>query len=100
MLTCAEQRRFNHRETHNPEAYDYFLRGQEQDQLDTREANMRARELLKLDPRLSSAHSHLCRNYTVSYINQWDLSKGLLQTVMELGEKAVELDESNPHAHF
>jgi TolB-like protein/Tfp pilus assembly protein PilF len=93
------------RYTENIEAYEHFLRGREQAFRDTPEANARARALLEkavsLDPRFSLAFSHLSRNHVIAYVNRWgDAPDGSLERALDLGERAVELDEGNPHAWF
>jgi len=104
-LTASERTRLGQRGTEDEQAYDYFLRGREQDHVDTREANARARALLgkaiERDPGFSLAYSHLSRSCAVCWINRWDDgSEEMLAAADELAGKAVELDESSAHAHF
>jgi TolB-like protein/Tfp pilus assembly protein PilF len=104
-LTPDERGRVQHRDTENLEAYEYFLRGRDQTLRDTPEANAQARDMLEkaieLDPQFSLAFSHLSRNHVLTYSNRWgEAPDESLELALELGERAVELDESNPHAYF
>jgi adenylate cyclase len=93
------------RYTENLEAYEHFLRGREQAFLDTAQANAQARTMLEkaieLDPRFSLAFSHLSRNHVIAYSNRWgETPDKSLDLAMQLGQRAVELDSTNPHAYF
>ena len=56
---------------------------------------------IELDPKFSLAFSHLSRNHVIAYVNRWVQSPEMsLKLAVELGQQAVELDESNPHAYF
>ena len=104
-LTPDERARPPRRYPENLEAYEYFLRGRDKAFLDTARANAQARALLEkaleLDPQFSLALSHLSRNYVVAHVNRWGNSAvGSLELAMELGQRAVALDETNPHAYF
>ncbi len=105
ILSLALSSRLDSRGTGNEEAYHYFVRGREQDRQDTKVSNGKARELFESaidrDPEFSNAYSYLSRNHAVCFINRWsELSENLLQSALELGRKAIDLDYSNPHAHF
>jgi len=104
-LTPGEGDREAGRYTENLEAYEHFLRGREQGFQDTAQANTQARAMLEkaieLDPRFSLAFSHLSRNHVIAYSNRWgDTPDESLELAMQLGQRAVELDASNPHAYF
>jgi len=104
-LTSGERARMQPRRTQNLEAYEHFLRGRDHAFRDTAEANAQARALLEktivLDPDFSLAYSHLSRNYVIAYVNRWDESpERCLALAVELGQRAVELDGRNAHAHF
>jgi len=104
-LTPDERERTFRPPTENLQAYDYFLLGREHALLDTEKSNAQARTLLEkaieLDPCFSLAYSHLSRNCLIAYNNRWgESSDRSLERAMELGQRAVELDESNPHAYF
>ena len=91
--------------TDNLKAYDFFLLGREQAFLDTSEANVRARVMLEkaidLDAQFSLAFSHLSRNHVIAYVNRWgENPEQSLELAMELGQRAVNLDQKNPHAYF
>ena len=101
----SDRQRAFHRPTENLEAYDYFLRGRQQALTDTKEASLQARRMLEraieIDPQFSLAYAHLARNHVVAYVNRWSKSpQDSLRLGLELGKKAVELDESNAFAHF
>jgi TolB-like protein/Tfp pilus assembly protein PilF len=104
-LTPGERERVHHRYTENLEAYEYFLRGRDQAFRDTPKANARAHALLEkaveLDPCFSLAFSHLSRNHVIAYVNRWgEEPDRSLSLAMELAQRAVDLDEANPHAYF
>jgi TolB-like protein/Tfp pilus assembly protein PilF len=104
-LTPEECERVYRRDTGDLQAYEYFLRGREQAFRDTPEANAQARAMLEkaieLDPQFSSGFSHLSRNHVIAYVNRWGKnSHQALRLAMESGQRAVELDEANPHAWF
>jgi adenylate cyclase len=104
-LTPDERERVPRRHPENLEVYEYFLRGRDKAFLDTPEANIQARALLEkaveLDPQSSLALSHLSRNHVIAHVNRWRESTGQsLELAMGLGERAVALDETSPHAYF
>jgi len=104
-LSPGERERLDRRHTEHLEAYEYFLRGRDQAFRDTPEANAHARAMLEraieLDPAFSLGFSHLSRNHVIAYVNRWgDTPDRSLALAMELGEHAIELDETNPHAYF
>jgi TolB-like protein/DNA-binding SARP family transcriptional activator len=104
-LTPEERERVYRRDTGNLEAYEHFLRGREHAFRDTQEANVQARVMLEkaieLDAQFSLAFSHLSRNHVIAYVNRWgETADQSLELAMELGQHAVELDETNPHAYF
>ncbi len=104
-LTPEECERVYRRDTENLQAYEHYLRGREQAFRDTPEANAQARAMLEkaieLDPQFSLGFSHLSRNHVIAYVNRWGESAGqVLELAVELGQRAVELDEANPHAYF
>jgi TolB-like protein/Tfp pilus assembly protein PilF len=104
-LTPGERDRVRRRTTENLEAYEHFLRGRDQAFRDTPQANAQARAMLEkaieLDPKFSPAFSHLSRNHVIAYVNRWgERPDECLELAMELGQRAVELDDTNPHAYF
>ena len=104
-LTPGEREQASRPPTENLQAYDCFLLGREQASLDTPQANAQARATLEkaieLDPQFSLAFSHLSRNHLIAYTNHWGENPDRsLELAMELGQRAVELDGSNPFAYF
>jgi adenylate cyclase len=102
-LTKDEQARFQHAPTNNLEAYDYFLRGQEQFWRGTKEANAQARQMyekaIELDPHYAGAYAMLGHTYVEEWINQWNQDPQILERAFELAQKAVALDDVLPLAH-
>jgi TolB-like protein len=104
-LTDDERRRIARRGTDNLEAYDLFLRGRELIWLHNRTAAIDGRALLErataLDPKFAAAYAFAGFSYMHEYINGWgDDPEGGLQRGRALARKAVELDDTEPHAHF
>ncbi len=103
-LTGDEQERLKSTGTDNLDAYDYFLRGQEQHRQFSKEGNRRGETLLKraidLDPDYSSAYARLATVHLTDYVNQWsETADRSLERACELAQKAVALDETNAAAH-
>ncbi|GMQ76696.1 MAG: adenylate/guanylate cyclase domain-containing protein [Gammaproteobacteria bacterium] len=104
-LTPDERQRVHRRGTENLEAYEYFLHGRDQTFRDTPEANAQARTMLEkateLDPQFSLAFSHLARNHVIAYVNRWgeDPDRSLI-LAKDLAQRAVALDDADPHAHY
>ena len=95
----------SYRGTENEVSYSHFLKGRELDRQDTPDTNTKARGQFHLaldyDACFSLACSYLSRNLAVCYINRWPgFHKDLLAESLELADRAVSLDEQNPHAHF
>jgi TolB-like protein len=104
-LTDDERRRIARRGTDNVEAYDLFLRGRELVWLHARTAGEDGRALLErataLDPGFAAAYAFAGFSHLHCYINRWgDDPEGGLERGGALARKAVELDDSEPHAHF
>jgi adenylate cyclase len=104
-LTPEERRRLEKRGTENVEAYDAFLRGREFAWTHTREGLIRARPLLEraiaLDPNFALPAAYLAIVHVQEYINLWSPDpERSLQIAGELAERALQLDRSEPHAHF
>ena len=102
-LTAGEQARVGSAPTQNLEAYDAFVRGREEYRRLVREANMQARQLFEqaigLDPDYAEAYAFLGRTYLKEVVNQWNVDPSTIEKVFTYGQKAVELDESQPTAH-
>jgi adenylate cyclase len=102
-LTVGEQSRVGAPPTESLQAYDAFVRGREEYIRRERSANLQARELFQqaigLDPKYAEAYAFLGRTYLVEMVNQWSDDPDILEKIFVFGEKAVELDESQPTAH-
>lgn len=56
---------------------------------------------LPLDPEFSSAYAHLSRAQVISYVNRWgEDPERLLDQTVDLCERAIELNQANPYAHY
>ena len=87
------------------EAYDLLLRGRELWRRSERHANAQARARLEravsLDPNYAPAPALLALIYSHDYIHEWtDSSQHSFQRSWDCAVRAIELDDSNPHAHF
>ncbi len=87
----------------DPEAYDLVLRGQEERQRTTREANAQARKLfvkaLDLDPEYARAYMGLSWAHLQSWQFLWSTDPETLERARELAERAIALDDSSAEAH-
>jgi adenylate cyclase len=104
-LTPDERRRLEKRGTDNVEAYDSFLRGRELWWTHTREGLIQARPLLEraiaLDPAFALPVAYLAVVHVQEYNNRWSADpERSLQIAGELADRALQLDRSEPHAHF
>jgi adenylate cyclase len=102
-LTVGEQARVGVAPTVNLEAYDAFVRARDEYSRRDRTGNLHARSLLEraieLDPNYAEAYAYLGRTYLVETVNQWTDDPQNIEHVFRYGEKAVELDPSQPTAH-
>src|SRR5262245_43963063 len=102
-LTPAEQARFRRAPTGSLEAYDYFLRGRELHRRVTKEANAQAQQMfehaISLDPQYAAAYAALGLSRFMAWRNGWP-PQSALEQVLALAQKAVELDDSLPLAHW
>jgi adenylate cyclase len=103
-LTPGEEAR---RESHNkvdPEAYDLLVRSR-QTMLQLRpEAAIEARGMLErvieIDPGLALAYARLSIIAFAEYANQWnDATPDNLTRALELAQKAIETDDTEPQGH-
>ncbi|MFQ5974206.1 MAG: adenylate/guanylate cyclase domain-containing protein [Alphaproteobacteria bacterium] len=104
-LTEDEQARLARRQTHNIEAYDLLLRAREQAILHTRSGTAEAQSLLEraiaLDPEFAAAYAWMAFTHVQQYGNRWtDSPDEALRRCYELAQKAVDLDDGEPYAHF
>ena len=105
QMTPDETARLAHKGTDNLEAYDYFLRAREHNARQTKDANAESVSLLRraveLDPKFATAYALLSWNLIETYINQWsDAPDRALDDALELANKALAQDASEPRAHF
>ena len=104
-LSEGDRQRLLTEHTDNLEAYDLFLRGRELWWRQTKEANVKARELLqrasKSDPSFAPAFAFLGAAHVVDYINGWSSSPSRsLEDAREAARRTVVLDELYPTAHW
>jgi adenylate cyclase len=104
-LTPEERRRLEKPLTANPEAYDLYLQGLQQESFFTGDGNLEARRLLsraiELDPGFAAAYAHLAQTYSLAVENGW---KGgdetLAAKAIEAALKATRLDPELPFAFW
>ncbi len=99
----AETRRLAQRYTRNPEAYEYFLRGQAALLVRRRAQNELAREMywkaIHSDPAFSRAYAGLAMTYALEYQQGWDGGSALTRA-LEFAETAVQMSPEMPEAHW
>jgi adenylate cyclase len=87
----------------NIEAYEYQHRGMEHWFRITKDDNAQARQLcekaIELDSAYAPAYSCAGWAYWAEWVNQWTQDPQTLERALELGQKAVALDDSLPIAH-
>jgi adenylate cyclase len=104
-LTPEEEERLSHRLTASTDAYDLWLRGRRFESFFTKEANLESRRLferaIEIDSDFAAAYASLGTAYSLAAENDWlpDRMAGFVKA-LELTEKAVELDEFLPSAHW
>ena len=103
QLMVQEQGILVRKTTDNLEAYDYYLRGREQFNRYTPEANAQARQMFErareLDPQYAEAYAFLGLTYFREWALQWSQDPQTLERALALTQKAVALDDSLPMAH-
>jgi TolB-like protein/class 3 adenylate cyclase/Tfp pilus assembly protein PilF len=104
-LTPEKKDRLVRKGTLDVEGYNLFLRGREHAFLHTRSGNIEARNLLEravtINADFAAALAFIAFTHVNDYINGWaDLPEHSLQTGLEIAERAVQLDEEEPQAHF
>ena len=97
----AERQRLAKRYTHDPQAYDYFLRGQALFLVRRTQDNQEARALfakaLELDPRFARAYAVLAMTYAMDYRYQASPEASApLRRALELAETARQIDAGIP----
>jgi len=104
-LTPTEEVRLAHQLTDNAEAYDYYIRGLQQESFFTREGNLESLRLferaLELDPTFATAMGRLATAHTLAAETGWSSTpEESLETARLLAENAVALDDKLPQAHW
>ena len=104
-LTPEKKDRLARKGTIDEEAYDLFLRGRERAWLNTRSGNIEARHLLgravTINPDFAAAHAFIGFTHVNDYVNGWaEVPEQSLQTGLEIAERAVQMDEAEPQAHY
>src|SRR5262249_40970663 len=98
QLTLQEQGILVRKRTDNLQAYDDYLRGREQFNRFTQEANAQARQLfekaLELDPQYAEAYAFLGWTYFAEWGFQWSQDAQALDQALALAQRAVALDDS------
>jgi adenylate cyclase len=104
-LTAGEEARRENRGKVDPEAYDLLVRAR-QTVLQLRpEAAVEARRMLErvieIDPGLALAYARLSIISFAEYANQWnDATPDNLTRALELAQKAIETDETEPQGYI
>ena len=102
-LTEGERGRVVRKATDNPEAYDYFLRGQGYFWRTTKEANTRARRMFEkateLDPEYAEPYAALGFTYFQQWALLWSQDPQTLKQAFEFGQQAIALNDSLSMAH-
>ncbi len=103
-LTEEEQKLLSQRYTANIEAYDYFLQGQAQFLLNTKENHRRARELYQhailMDPRFARAFAALAMVHLDEFRFEWSTDPEVSRRLAyDLAKRAVSLDTNLAHGH-
>ncbi len=104
-LTEDERLRLGRKGTTNIDAYDCFIRARTQTWLLTKESNAQSHSLLRraveIEPGFAAAYSFIAFNHVMEYVNRWtDDFEQSLEAGLATARKAVELDDTEPMAHF
>jgi adenylate cyclase len=91
------------RETDNLEAYDDVLRGVEYRLSETKDGNVKARQMfeqaIQLDPKYARAYTALGVNYFAGWIHLLSSDPNGLERAFQLAQQAIALDDSLAPAH-
>jgi adenylate cyclase len=102
-LVADEHARLTKKGTDNLGAYDLVLRGSAHLNRFTKESNEFAREMfeqaVKIDPNYTSAYEGLVWTRLMAWMHGWSHDPKLLDEALDLGKKALSLDESSPQGH-
>ncbi|HJY81109.1 MAG TPA: adenylate/guanylate cyclase domain-containing protein [Candidatus Binatia bacterium] len=103
QLTLEEHGYSVRKHTDNLEAYDYFLRGVEQGNRTTKEANTQVRQMferaIELDPQYAHAYAALSAIHWMEWSFGWNQDPQALERGFELAQRAVAMDDSLAQAH-
>ncbi len=103
-LTPREAHRLNRAQQVDPTAYDIFLRGLELFRRFTQDTNAEARELFKQsaerDPTFARAVADVALTYSTDVLLGWADADDVKDIALTWADKAMALDESDPHVHF
>jgi adenylate cyclase len=103
QLSLQEQGYIVRKHTDNLEAYDAFLRGQEDYWRYTPETNAQARQMFEkavaLDPQYAEAYASLSWTYFIEWASGWSADLQTLERAFELAQQAAALDDSLSGAH-
>jgi DNA-binding winged helix-turn-helix (wHTH) protein/TolB-like protein/cytochrome c-type biogenesis protein CcmH/NrfG len=104
-ISEAERQRLASRYTQNPQAYDYFLRGQALFLVRRTQDNQEARALfgkaLELDPKFARAYAALAMTYAMDYRYQSSAEASApLARARELAEAARQIDPGIPEVYW
>jgi adenylate cyclase len=84
-------------------AYDYNLRGWWHFKRFTKEDNEQARRMfekaIEIEPKFAEAHAGLGLTYYESHARHWSQDPHLLELALDLGKKAIALDDTIPSAY-
>ena len=97
-LTPEQQANLRRFPTESLEAYEYFMRADEQQQRNTRDGTVQALQLLEqalaLDPQYAAAYALRSLSYVGDWILQWSIDPQPLEKALEFAERAVALNDT------
>ncbi len=104
-LTAGEEARRESRGKVDPEAYDLLIRSRQTmlqlSAVSSREARAMLERVIEIDPHLAAAYARLSIITFAEYVNQWnDATRDSLAQALELAQKAIEMDETEPQGHI
>jgi adenylate cyclase len=102
-ITKSEEERIARRYPDSSEAYDLYMQGYEVLRHKSKDSIYYARTLfdrtIALAPDFAGVYGRLAHTYFCEWNFGWTDDSAVLQRAIQLGEKAVELNESSPQAH-
>lgn len=105
-LTKQERERTRRQYTKSFEAYDLFLQGQAKlvtraSASDSQAAQALMEKAIRIDPDFARAHAALALIHADAYRFNWsDDQEQSRQLALEIGQRAIELDNKSPQAHW